>query len=328
MHRSSNISSDSSSISTSHMERILEQLKSKKNRNTTLLNYHSIWRNFNKFVIKLDRKPHAWEEKASLFGAFLVERGVQSSTLKSYFSAIKSVLVDDGYLWNDNKVVLSTLTKACKLVNDRVVTRLPIQDRLLEMILFELQRMFKKQPYLEILFKSMIILGYYGMLRVGEMATGTHPIRAKDVHVARNKNKILFILYTSKTHGYEAKPQKVQISESNLNATERVRNQQRFFSPYDLIREYLLIRGNYTKDSDPFFVLSDGSVVCPSLLRKTLRTAITRLNLDATLYNVQSLRIGRCTDMVTVFNYTISQAKSAGRWKSNTVYKYIRSFQF
>ena len=180
-------SSSSGSISTLHMENILENLKSKKNRNSTMNNYLAIWRSFNKFIIRLDRKPDSWEDQASLFGAFLVDKGLQSSTIKSYFSAIKSTLIDDGYAWNHDKVVLSTLVKACKLVNDRVRTRLPIQDYLLEMILFELQRMFCDQPYLEILYKTMVIIGYYGMLRISEMTEGLHPIRAKDVHVAQNK---------------------------------------------------------------------------------------------------------------------------------------------
>ena len=257
-----------------------------------------------------------------------MQKGIQSSTLKSYFSAIKGTLVDDGYNWDSSKVLVSTLTRACRLVNDRVRTRFPIQDKLLEMILFELQRMFSAQPYLEILFKTMIIVGYYGMFRVGEIASGTHPVRAKDVHVAKNKNKIMFILYTSKTHGYESKPQRVNIAEEDLNAKESIRNNQRFFCPYQLTREYIAIRGSYKVDNDPFFVLSDGSPIKPELLRRTLRTAISGLNLDSALYNVGSLRIGRCTDMITVFNYNLTRVKSAGRWRSNTVFKYIRSFEF
>ena len=118
-------SSGASTISTTHMEHILESLKTKKNRKSTNENYLAIWRSFNKFIIKLDRKPNAWEDKLSLFGAHLVDKGLQSSTLRSYFSAIKCTLVDDGYPWDDSKVLLGTLTKACKIVNDRVRTRLP-----------------------------------------------------------------------------------------------------------------------------------------------------------------------------------------------------------
>ena len=82
--------------------------------------YLSIWQQFNKFVIKLDVKPNTWEERTALFLAYLVENGAQSSTLKSYISGTKRILIDDGYQWNDNVILFSTLTKSCRVINDRV----------------------------------------------------------------------------------------------------------------------------------------------------------------------------------------------------------------
>ena len=70
-------------------------------RKSTTDNYLGIWRSLNKFSLNLDdRLTGSWEEKTALFGAYLVECGIQSSTLKSYFSAIKHVLKLDGYEWN------------------------------------------------------------------------------------------------------------------------------------------------------------------------------------------------------------------------------------
>ena len=77
-----------------------------------------VWRKFNQFLLRLDYIPKNWESRMSLFGAYLFDQGVQSSTLKSYYSAIKSTLVDDGYKWSDDIVVLHSLTKACKKKND------------------------------------------------------------------------------------------------------------------------------------------------------------------------------------------------------------------
>ena len=305
------------------MENVLERLKSHTNRDSTRANYLAIWRNFNNFIIKLDRKPDNWEDRASLFGAYLVQKGLQSSTVKSYFSAIKCILTEDGYIWNDQKVVLSTLVKACKLSNDRIKTRLPIQIRLLEILLFELQRMYSDQPYLEVMYKTMFIICYYGMFRVGEITAGTHVIKAKDVHIGSNKNKILFILYSSKTHNIGGKPQKIKISQNDNS-----KNGKRFFCPFNLARQYLQHRGNYVEDNEQFFIFRDRSPVTPEQFRSTLRCALQRVNLDSLLYDVMSLRSGRATDMVTVFGYSITETKIAGRWKSNTVYKYVRSFEF
>ena len=90
--------------------------------------------------------PKAWEDKTLLFLAHLIDKGSQSSTIKSYKSAIKAVLVNDGYDWKEEKILLTSLTKACRLINDQVKTKLPIGGHLLELLLFELERKFGCQP--------------------------------------------------------------------------------------------------------------------------------------------------------------------------------------
>ena len=305
------------------MENILERLKCCKNRESTNKMYLSVWRKFNNFVIKLDVKPKLWEDRASLFGAALVEDGFQSSTLKSYISAIKRILVDDGYQWDDKKMLLNTLTKACRMVNDRVKTRLPIHKGLLEILLFELERMFQNQPFLEILYKAIFALAYYGMFRIGEITTGTHPVKAKNVHIGRNKDKILMILFTSKTHGLESKPQEVKISAKGLNRESNTAKQ--FFCPFQIARNYLEIRGNYKSDDEPFFIFRDYQPVKPSHAREILKETLKSVNLDPSFYDCHSFRIGRTGDMVFKYKKTIEEVMKAGRWKSNVVFKYIKN---
>ena len=66
------------------MDRIIERLKSCKNRETTKRNYLGIWRNFNKFIMRLDHPPNSWEQRAVLFAAYLIDhRGLQSATIRS-----------------------------------------------------------------------------------------------------------------------------------------------------------------------------------------------------------------------------------------------------
>ena len=171
-------SSNSSRILTQHMQNIVEKLLSKQTRESTARNYLSIWREFNKFIVKLDVIPKFWEDRATLFIAHLVDRGVQSMTIRSYISGIKNLLICDKYKWDDSKILLTSLTRECKLVNDRVSTHLPIQCGLLELILFEIQRKFSRnnQIYLEVLYKAMFALGYYGLLRISELAYSKHAI--------------------------------------------------------------------------------------------------------------------------------------------------------
>ena len=161
---------------------MIEQLKCVKNRESTKQNYLSVWCKFNKFLLRLDCKPQSWEDRASLFGASLVEEGIQSSTLRSYMSAIKRILIDDGYPWDDTKLLLETLIRGCRVINDHVKTHLPIQSGLLEMILFEIRRMCNNQYYLEILYQTILCLCYYGLFRIGELTVGGHAVKASDVH--------------------------------------------------------------------------------------------------------------------------------------------------
>ena len=313
-------SSESSRISTASMKLILEKLKNQTKRSSTDQNYLSIWRKFNKFIVKLDYRPESWEDRISLYAAFLVNEGIQSSTLRCYYSAIKSILRDDGYIVNDNKVLLNSLAKACKLVNDRVITRLPIKSKLLEILLFEVERMFSEQPYLDIMYKSLFLLAYYGLFRIGELTTGSHPLKAANVHVAQNKNKILLILYSSKTHGKESRAQRIKIS-----ANEKW-NDKHFFCPFKASREYLAIRGNYASEDDPLFVFSDHTPVHPYQVRKVLKSTLESVNLIPSLYSFHSLRIGRSTELVMKHNWSVDRLRIAGRWKSKVVFKYIRNY--
>ena len=180
------------------MTNIIEKLKGKNVRGSTSKNYLAIWRIFNKFIIKLDKRPDNWEDKTALFCAYLIDKGTQSQTVKSYISAIKAVLREDGYMWNQDRALLNSLTKACQLQNDRMRVRLPIQKGLLELVLFELKRILSGQYYLQILYRALFCLAYYGLMRIGELADGEHSVKAKDVHIGTNKDKILLVLYTSK----------------------------------------------------------------------------------------------------------------------------------
>lgn len=128
-------SSDDSKLSTEYFERILEVLKGQRLQPSTRDTYHKIWSLFNRFFIKLDVKPNKWEDRLALFITYLVEtRKTQSSTARSYCSAIRTVLKMDDIEISDNSFLLSSLTRACKMKNDRLSVRLPIRKSLLNLI--------------------------------------------------------------------------------------------------------------------------------------------------------------------------------------------------
>ena len=89
---------------------MLEKIKCFKYRDSTKKTYQMVWCKFNLFLMSLDFRPTMWEERASLFRAFLFEQGIQSTTMKSYMFTIKATLLDDGYNWNDDQVVLGSMS--------------------------------------------------------------------------------------------------------------------------------------------------------------------------------------------------------------------------
>ena len=146
-----------------------------------------------------------------------------------------------------------------------------------------------------------------------------HYIRAKDIHVGQNKDKILMILYSSKTHGKESRPQQIKI-HAVPTTTHRIKH----FCPFKMVRRYMKIRGEYDYSEEPLFIWRDGSQVSSQQVRKTLRECLQNLGPDAQLYDTHSFRIGMASDMMKQ-NFSISQIRQKGRWRINMVFKYLRN---
>ena len=147
-----------------HMQNIIERLKMETVRSSTRKNYYSVWKTFNNFIIQLDIKPNNWEDRLTLFIGYLIEfKKVQSQTIRSYVSAIKTVLLEDGYEVSEDKFLLSSLVRACKFRNDYVRTRLPIQRNLLSELLKFTENYYLQQGqlFLARLFKALFVTAYF-----------------------------------------------------------------------------------------------------------------------------------------------------------------------
>ena len=149
-------------------------------------------------------------------------------------------------------------------------------------------------------------------MRIGEVTEGPHTLRAKDVHLAYNKNKIKVVLYTSKTHGTNKKLQEIKITawQGYDNTLKR-----RCFCPFDLMQQYFDVRGGYWNIEEKFFVFRDGSMVKPSHVRNLLFMLLQRVRLNPCLYNTHSFRSGRSLDLLQQ-GKNLQEIKEAGRWFS------------
>ena len=314
-------SSNSSEISTSSIQRIIDRLKNEGKRSSTRKNYHCVWALFNNFFIRLDEKPEKWEDRLTLFVGYLINSKKKSTTVKSYISAIKAVLKEDGIDISEDRCLITSLTKACRYVNDTVRISLPIQKTLLNILLDQVDELYDKQFYLATMYKALYSTTYYGLFRIGEVTKGSHPILAADVHIGENKDKVLFVLRTSKTHWYDSKPQTVKICR--VNAAYEAPKKNKHKCPFQLIRDYLAVRLPYKTD-EPFFIFRDRSPVRPENMRTTLKVILKRGGFDPKYYSCKGMRAGRAVDLKN-FGLSIESIKNLGRWSSNAVFTYLKN---
>ena len=292
-----------------------------QHRPSTKDNYLMVWRQFNEFFIKLDFKPRNWEDRLTLFVAYLIKNKKQSSTVKSYISAVKAVLKMNRIKVTGDQYLLSSMVRACRLKNDRVKTRLPIGKKMLIKLLQQIEKSFSQQPYLRLLYQTMLSTMYHGLLRIREVTCGPHNILAKDVQIADNKKKFRLILRSSKTHGEYTNPQIIKVSATGGDAEA---NEPEYMCPYKLLRAYSQYRGPYQCDMESFFTLPDRvTLVKSAQLNACLKKIIKKSGYNSNHFRSHSFRIGRSCDLFKL-GLLVETIKKIRRWKSNTVYHYLK----
>ena len=243
--------------------------------------------------------------------------------VKSYISAIKAMLQMNNIKINQEQYFLTSVTRACRLKNDQIKARLLIWKGMLRIILDKTDQhmMRANQPYLSLFYCTLFSTAYFGLFRVGELTKSEHQIKARDVHIATNKNKILFVLHTSKTHHKNSPPQMIKIkSELKIRST----GSNVLYCPYMLLRNYSQERGGYALELEPYFIFRDKSTVTPYHFRSCLKTILKIAGFNESYYSTHSLRSGCSCDLYDL-GVPIDTIKKLGRWKSNAVYRYLKT---
>ena len=249
----------------------------------------------------------------------------QSRMIKSYISAIKAVLKENKIHIAEDSYLITSITRACKIHNDRLMIRLPIQKEMLQLLIQNVDSAVETngsaQPYLQKLFKALFMTAYFGMFRVGELTLSNHNIKAKDVHIGENKDKMLFILHTSKTHGRGDKPQSVKI----LAKSRGKKSKGIEICPFRILKEYIHVCKGFISETEPFFIYRDWSPVTANSFRGTLRKILTSLDFNELLYNCHSFRIGRSQDLWHM-GVPVEVIRKLSRWseKSSVIYTYLK----
>ena len=194
---------------------------------------------------------------------------------------------------------------------------------LLHVLLTKTQTYFENinQPYLGLLYSTLFSTAYHGLFRVGEITEGSHTVKVIDVHIAKNKDKFLFILRSSKTHGAYSHPQSVKISSRPIAPLQK--KERRENCPFELLRSYAEERPKYQQPSEPFFIFRNMEPVQPQHMRSTLKLILQLIELDSDLYNCHSFRAGKALDLYRN-QISVETIKKLGRWRSNIVFSYLK----
>ena len=80
--------------------------------------------------MQLDDKPDTRDERITLFVGHLIYKGRKASTIKSYISAIKAILWEDGFEVNEDRSQITALTRACRLINNKIRLKLPHSQKI------------------------------------------------------------------------------------------------------------------------------------------------------------------------------------------------------
>ena len=176
------------------IHKVIQELKLKQHRDSMVKNYYGIWKNFNSFFVRLDQKPDTWEDRIVLYVGFLASEGRKANTINSYVSAIKAILLMGNIKISHDTCLIKALTKACHVHQDVLKVKLPIKKDLVFLILHWVRINFAEQPYFREMYAAVFATAYFGLFRIGELSASPHVVKVTDVHIATNKQKLMFIL--------------------------------------------------------------------------------------------------------------------------------------
>lgn len=296
---------------------------------STLRAYLVSWHALNDFWTQLDVKPETWEDRIALFVAYMIMKRFQPNTIRSYISGIKYILNLINIKVDTNNFKFAGLVKAARYKNKKVKLRLPIKLRLLNRILDEVYKIpnIRDQPYLIALYRAMFAAAYYGLFRVGEITKSKHVIKSRDAHLARNKNKVQFRLWTAKNLKRGEWPHDVKIEglhDCKVCHPNYAGKSSTKYCPVCILKKFNAMRDR-TQGEKQFFVFRTGIAVSANNFRGVLKQVLHRIGVDHMVYNCHSFRQGRCCDLRRL-GYSILDLKLVGRWKSNSVYNYLKDY--
>ena len=267
--------------------------------NTTLVQFQTFLSTLNSTSSSLPANPG----QVVLFIAELYKSGLSASTIVSKMSAIT-------YFHKINSFpdpmshffVQKALAGAKKLAGTSDV-RLPITLHMLKNLLDNAHRVVKSE-YFAKMFRSMMSLCFFALLRPGEVTASPHNLLFENVHVTQQQVTITFMSFKH----HQGQPVSLVIP-----------SQQQDPCPVKLLLDYLSVRGN---KCGPLFCQHKQRPVSYAQFHDWFHELLKYLSITR-VYGLHSFRIGSAT-LLAMNNTSSVLIQQMGRWHSNAYARYIR----
>ena len=241
-----------------------------------------------------------------LFISYLFQKGYSTATIRTFVSAIGFYHKVNGLHDPSSSYMVEKAIQGLKKLRPTIDKRRAITiDMLANMVcsLFNLPLTM----YERYLFKSMFLIAFFGLFRVGEITDSPHNVKVSNVSFTVNPEKVVFQCESFK---HSVGPRSIHIN----------RHAPTWLCPVQALKAFNRIRQNV---QGPLFVDDQNRPIQRSHFVKILRSSLSICGYDTKVYQTHSFRIGGAT-LAASKGMSILNIQNLGRWKSNAFIKYIR----
>ena len=241
----------------------------------------------------------------ALFIAYMYNRGVAVSTVRTHMSAITFSHKILGLPSPSESFLVCKLLKGFSNIRRTSDERFPIMLPVLQKILHVIP-CISESLYQNKLFSAMCSTAFYAFLRCSEMCVSPHNLRFDQITITPNQS--FLITFRNFKHNTSGKPFTVKIvAKPN-------------FCPVSIVSEYIAYRG-----SKPgfLFCLANDAPVPRHLFNKWFTSVCKLLQLPCNHYKIHSFRIGAATSALLA-GKSEKEIQLLGRWSSTAFNKYLR----
>lgn len=275
--------------------------------------YLNSWRKFTEFITKtypnatvFPSTPHY----VSTFVAHLHNLRLAPSSISAHLSAISFYHSIANTKDPCDHPIVRRMILGCRKLRVCQDIRRPLLHCHIIMLVNAVNHLYAASRYQMFLYKSVILLAFFGFFRMGELLPNTCTSAKKVVqlsHIQFHDTTLTLYLHNYKTRRSD-KPIEIII-----------RNNGPLY-PVAALQSYSQMRGPVP---GPLFVSSTGDPLTIQQFRSVFNDLLSFCNLSKTVYKLHSFRIGACTQAI-LSGVTEAEVMLMGRWRSHAFRRYIR----